>query len=269
MAPVISGLDHALVGVRDLEAARGTWERLGFTLTPRGRHVGWGTGNYCIMLPGDYVELLGIVDATQDVRGLDAFLADREGLMGLAFGMDDEGAAQAALDRAGVGNGGVRDLSRPLEAPDGTVEPAFRLVHPGRADGLGVHAFFIRHVTPELMRRPDWLSHANGARRIRAVTAAVPDPVALASVYRTLAGATAVFLGDGGLTVRLPGAVCHFGTAPDGIAAGPLGMAIEVADLPQTADRLAHAGVRFDDAADGIAVDPRDATGVALSFVAG
>ncbi len=268
MAPAITGLDHTLVGVRDLEAARGVWRRLGFTLTPRGRHVGWGTGNYCIMLADDYVELLGIVDATQDVRGLDTFLAEREGLLGLAFGMAEEGVAQAALDRAGIGSGDVRNLSRPLETPDGTVEPAFRLVHPQRAGGLGVDAFFIRHVTPELMRRPEWLDHANGARRIRAVTAAVQDPIALAPIYRTLAGATSVFLGDGGVTVRLPGAVCHFGAALEGMT-GLLGMAIEVGDLQRTADCLSQAGVRFEHAADGITVDPRDATGVVLSFTLG
>ena len=33
----ITGIDHALIGVRDLEAARTTWIRLGFTVTPRGR----------------------------------------------------------------------------------------------------------------------------------------------------------------------------------------------------------------------------------------
>ena len=42
----IAGIDHTLVGVRDLEAARAAWEKIGLRLTPRGRHIGWGTGNY-------------------------------------------------------------------------------------------------------------------------------------------------------------------------------------------------------------------------------
>ena len=58
----ITGIDHTLVGVRDLESARAAWSRLGFTVTPRGRPIGWGTGNYCVMLEEGYVELLGIVD---------------------------------------------------------------------------------------------------------------------------------------------------------------------------------------------------------------
>src|SRR6266566_2621237 len=81
----IAGIDHVIVGVRDLERARMGWTRLGFILTPRGRHIGQGTANYCIMFPSDYVELLGIVDQQDFVQRLDAFLASREGLMATAF----------------------------------------------------------------------------------------------------------------------------------------------------------------------------------------
>ena len=61
----------------DLEAARRTFAGLGFTVTPRGRHVGWGTGNYCIMFPGNYIELLGIVDADRFTNNLETHLAER------------------------------------------------------------------------------------------------------------------------------------------------------------------------------------------------
>src|SRR5215472_15480355 len=40
MGNAIAGIDHAIVGVRDLEGARTGWSRLGFTLAPRGRHIG-------------------------------------------------------------------------------------------------------------------------------------------------------------------------------------------------------------------------------------
>ena len=77
--PDIAGIDHLLVGVRDLESAARQWRRLGFQLTPRGRHIGWGTANYCIMFQDDYLELLGIVDPAQFTNNLDRFLATREG----------------------------------------------------------------------------------------------------------------------------------------------------------------------------------------------
>ena len=75
MTNAIAGIDHVIVGVRDLELAHEGWSRLGFTLSPRGRHIGLGTGNYCIMFASEYIELLGIVDSTDFVQGLDAFLA--------------------------------------------------------------------------------------------------------------------------------------------------------------------------------------------------
>ena len=78
MQRAITRLDHLIVGVRDLEAARGAWARLGFNSTPRGRHVGWATANYCIMFEADYLELLGIVDPAAFTNGLDERLAEDE-----------------------------------------------------------------------------------------------------------------------------------------------------------------------------------------------
>src|SRR5690348_6237638 len=47
LVPPLSAIDHVLIAVADLDDARLSWERLGFTLTPRGRHLQQGTGNYC------------------------------------------------------------------------------------------------------------------------------------------------------------------------------------------------------------------------------
>ncbi|TMK28796.1 MAG: VOC family protein, partial [Alphaproteobacteria bacterium] len=68
----IAGIDHVIIGVRDLERARMGWTRLGFTLTPRGRHLGQGTANYCIMFPRDYLELLGFVTRDDYAHRLEA-----------------------------------------------------------------------------------------------------------------------------------------------------------------------------------------------------
>lgn len=268
MVPAIFGIDHTIIGVRDLEAARRAWQRLGFTATPRGRHIGWGTANYCLMFPLDYVELLGIVDPAQYVHGLDRFLTVREGLLGLAFATEDAAAAHAAFAAAGLDGGPPQDLARLLDLPEGTVQPAFRLVHPGDRAALGLDGFVCQHLTPALLRRPGWLHHANTARRIRAVTVGVADPAAVAAPYRALLGADAVTEGDGGVTVRLGAALCHFGPAESEFG-GMLGMAIEVADLETAGRVLYEAGVRFRHTGDGLDIDPRDATGVALSLVAG
>ena len=124
----ITGIDHTLIGVRDLEAARAAWGRLGLQITPRGRHIGWGTANYCIMLERGYIELLGIVDPAQFTNNLDKFLEQREGLLGLAFATDDANACYDALQAAGLKPDAPKQLKRDLELPTGTVTPDFRLV---------------------------------------------------------------------------------------------------------------------------------------------
>src|SRR5271163_3683044 len=135
----IAGIDHVIIAVRELEDARTAWSRLGFTLSPRGRHIGQGTANYCVMFPSDYLELLGIVDAADSVERLDAFLARREGPMTVAFapaGTVEE--ARAALLRRQLHPSEPRPLARQIELPQGTVMPRFSLISlpPGETPGL-------------------------------------------------------------------------------------------------------------------------------------
>ncbi|MGQ0664663.1 MAG: VOC family protein [Pseudomonadota bacterium] len=201
--PFLTGFDHAIVGVRDLEAARRAYGRLGFTLTPRGRHIGWGTANYCIMFERDYVELLGIVDPREFTNNLDTFLAAREGLLGLAFATENAGATARALRRAGIAADGPQDLGRLLELPAGDVTPRFRLAMLPQDATPGLAAFVCQHLTPDLIRRREWLVHANGAVALLGLTAMVDDPASLAPAYELLCGAGSATLTDETLAVRM------------------------------------------------------------------
>ncbi|MGH6918995.1 MAG: VOC family protein, partial [Geminicoccaceae bacterium] len=98
----IVGIDHAVVGVRDLEHARSGYERLGFRLTPRGHHVGRGTADHCAMFATDHVELLGLVDPAKPTHNLDRFLEQREGMMALALHSIDADATRSAWQEAGL-----------------------------------------------------------------------------------------------------------------------------------------------------------------------
>ena len=65
----IAGIDHAVIAVKDLDAAAQNWKQLGFTISPRGTHSAhMGTGNYTIMLGEDYMELLGVLAAPSTTR---------------------------------------------------------------------------------------------------------------------------------------------------------------------------------------------------------
>ncbi len=251
----VKGIDHSIVGVRDLEAARAAYARLGFTLTPRGRHVGWGTANYCIMFPDDYIELLGIVDPTQFTNGLDQFLAGREGLLGFAFGTDDADAAARELAAAGLEPDGPKDLGRVLELPEGDVMPRFKLVMLPPRSTPCVSAFMCQHLTPDLIRRPAWLRHANGAVGLVGLTAVVDDPPALVGAYDRLCGAGAATLTDDTLAVHLGRSFIAFARPDDlpllhpdvdlPVADPPYlaAMTIAVADLEATRELLEDNGV--------------------------
>ncbi len=170
----ITGIDHPVIAVRDLAAARRAYERLGFTVTARGSHPEWGTGNHCIMFARNYLELRGVLRPTEHTRGLERFLERREGLMGLAFGSADTAASHASLAAAGLRPKPVHRLARDFELPEGTTRPAFCLSFLGEDEAPGLMSVVLcQHLTPELLRRPEWIDHANSALGIRSLTAAV------------------------------------------------------------------------------------------------
>ena len=184
----INGIDHPVIALRDMAAGRAVYERLGFTVTPRGHHLEWGTGNWCIMFERDYIELRGVIDP-KNTHNLGHVLENREGLMGVAFGTDDADASFAALTERGLHPRPVRRLTRDFELPEGTVQPKFSLCFLDAADTPGLMSVVLcQHLTPELLRSPVWLRHANGARAVRSVSGVVPDLAAVADRYVKLFG---------------------------------------------------------------------------------
>ncbi|SMF46431.1 Glyoxalase-like domain-containing protein [Tistlia consotensis] len=277
----LDGLDHVLVGVRDLEAARLAWLRLGFRPCPRGRHIGWGTANYCLMFPNDYVELIGIVDSSKFVNDLDRFLAVREGLLGLAFRGRDLAATGRAIQAAGWSAEGPRSLKRVIELPEGEVQPAFELLFPEPAAVPDLKAFVCRHLTPELVWRKEWLVHPNGATGIRELVNVVDRPGELALTYATLLGDEAVAMADGELIVEVGRCRLRFVTpgvfqahwpfeAPAPVQPRPwlAGMIVTVADRRTTRLYLEATGVSLATGVDGaLYVEPSEVNGVMLGFV--
>lgn len=256
----ITGFDHALVGVADLEAARQAWQRLGFTLCPRGRHIGWGTANYCIMFPDDYIELLGIVDASQFVNHLDSFLAQHgEGLLGMAFASDDIPSLAKRLD------GEAQDLKRLLELPEGTVEPRFKLVHPAKGTLPGLSGFFCQHLTPELMRKDAWLDHPNGARRVAAITIEVEEMAMALNAYGLVFGNDKVHGNANGADVQTGIGVIHL--KPAETTPGLSTLFVESYDLNKTAVFLRESGIAHHQTGDGLAINPAQATGAQITFI--
>jgi hypothetical protein len=281
----LSGVDHVLVGVRDLERARAGFERLGFTATPRGRHVGWGTANYCLMFPDDYVELIGVVDPNRFTGGLDTFLAESgEGLLGLALRSEDPEATRAVWQEAGLGPPEVKDLGRLLEiVGEGEVELRFKNVMLEPEATAGLRVFACTHLTPEPMRRPEWLAHPNGALGIGSVSVVAAEPERLAPTLAKVFGVArltdtddtlAVHTGRGVILVTTPDDFHLIHPELEGIdddlgAAGPrlAVLTLMVEDAERTAAYLDERGVPYRRQHGGtIGVEPEQAHGVRLEF---
>ena len=276
----ITGIDHVLIGVRDLEAAAARWGKLGFHLTPRGRHIGWGTGNYCIMFAGDYIELLGIIDPKQFTNNLETFIATREGLMGLAFAADDETRCAAELKAAGLHPDGPKVLKRELELPGGTVLPEFGLVMLPRQETPALSAFVCVHKTPELVRQPEWLRHANRATGLVSMTVVVDDPVDTAFGWLPVFGperiatanlVTVIDTGHGAIRFTTKAGLAQLYPAlvplPDYPAPWVAAMKISVADKARCRDHLHFANILSFKTGKGCIVPPEEANGVIIEFV--
>src|SRR5215831_18511695 len=109
------GLDHIVHAVRDLDAARALYQRLGFTVGARNRHPpAWGTENHIVQLPGCFIELLALADTSDMVPHAPQFfsfgaynrdfLARTEGLSMLALEGKDACADAASFRGAGIGD---------------------------------------------------------------------------------------------------------------------------------------------------------------------
>lgn len=278
----LSHVDHPVIAVGDMVDAHATYARLGFTIPPRGSHLEWGTGNWCIMFPDDYLELRGIVDGSRYTHNLDVFLQNNgEGLMGLAFA--PAVSAETSYERAkqaGLNPTGLKGLTRRFELPDGDKFPNFHIAYLNEAEIPELLTTVVcEHRTPEMIRSPEWLDHANTVTSVRSITGVSQDLGTLRQKMALLVGDQAVVPREDSLRISLPrGAVIDY-LAPEEAArqgfvlrsARPSlpGMTLNVADISQTRDVLTRNGVAFRPISENsIRVPGEFCCGVTLDFTA-
>ncbi len=169
MIPTILGLDHAVIAVRDLDAAAAEWAALGFRLSPRGTHSEhMGSGNYTMMFGEDYLELLGVLAERPHNGPLRAFLAKREGLERCAYTTSNAAAGVAALQSRGIAATGPVHFGRPVPLPDGGMaEARFSVMHWPATEAPGsLRIFACQHHTREAVWVPQLQAQPNGVTRI-------------------------------------------------------------------------------------------------------
>ncbi|HYK98802.1 MAG TPA: VOC family protein [Candidatus Acidoferrales bacterium] len=178
---MITGIDHVVRVVSDLDRAVAEHEARGFTVTPGGEHAGGLTHNALVgFADGSYLELIAFHDAAA-ARGQHSWqpVAERGGgWADFALGSDDLAADAAALSDL---------LKRPPESggrtrPDGVAVAwqSARLVAP--------LPFLIEDITLRQVRVPSGAqaTHANGTRGIAGIVLGTRDVAGTTARYARL-----------------------------------------------------------------------------------
>ena len=192
-------LDHVVIDCRDRmdEAAR-VYRSLGFQLTERSRHT-LGSVNHLAVFDTDYLELLGFEPGAGTIRpDIAAFPV---GMNGLVFSTDQPDALGNDLRSRDVPVEDPQSFSRPVSLAAGSQdahEAKFRVVRlrPGTASFGRV--YFCHHLTPDLVWRPEWRQHPNGALAVQRILIAARDPAASSDLFRRMFGPDSVQAGSDG-----------------------------------------------------------------------
>jgi Glyoxalase-like domain len=198
----MKAINHLVLAGRDLDAMRAHYQKLGFTVTPRGQHP-FGTGNALVQLHGTYLELLAVT-APHDVPAHAAehfsfaafnrdYLTRHDGFSMLVLDSDNARADIEAWRAAGLRTYAPFDFSRAAKLPDGqeiTVGFSLAFVSHPAAPWLGL--FACQHYRPDYFEQPRYLQHGNGAMNVQDVWIVGETAPALAGFMQTVSGARPV-----------------------------------------------------------------------------
>ena len=188
-------LDHVVIDVRDRmdEAARGASTRSAYADPARTSHARLDE-------PSDDVRdrLPRTARVGEGGASRPELAPFPVGLNGLVFKTADADAVHAhaaggrAADPAGASpsRGRSSSTARAQDARFRTTR-----LDPGKI-AMG-RVYFCEHLTPELVWRPEWQAHPNGARAIARVVVATGEPRRTASLFSTLFGPDSVAEADG------------------------------------------------------------------------
>jgi hypothetical protein len=286
------GIDHPLVVVRDLPAVAERYAALGFAPRPLGRHP-WGTTMRLVQFDGCSIELMGVEDeGLLDQHAIDGFsfgryihdqLQEREGIALLALNSADAEADAGIVTARGITCQGTINFGRDIRLEDGRhdrTSTTLKILVDPKLPRLG--NFAVQQHRPDLIFRPDWLLHPNGAIGIHQVTI-MAEPAHWPAVRQRLAGLygdSALFqnaegfgarTGNGRFVVLDKAAVERtYAPLPPELAAEPrpccVAIHITVPDTKNVLSFLASAGAAFTTA--GSQVRLRDAKPYGNVFLA-
>lgn len=284
------GLDHVGLILRNLEAGRATYERLGFQLTPKSTHSGsrepggpvehFGSGNHCAMFKKGYFEVMGLTDPDlySTARTL---LKKYEGLHIIAFDGADAETNYRILSRRFDGVEAPKRLEREVNTDSHQKEPSRAVFNNVTLDPAlfpEAKIIFIEHVTRELLWQPEWMEHPNGTLSLDEVALCVEDIDAVSAKFSRLLNCTPSFpttgvsqfkLAEGKVYIMNPATVTKWipGVAPPSIPS-VVGVGFRVRNLDTTRRLLDMNSVAYQSHSyPGIWIHPEITGGAVISFM--
>ncbi len=256
-------LDHIVFNTRDrTDAVVDLFSRLGFQVGARGFHT-LGSINHTIVFATDYLELLGYPPGAPPAKRPE--LVQRPlGLMATVLNTPDADATRVELMDAGLAPRPVQAFSRSVDLPDGSSgTAAFRVTRLEPDAVPGTWFYFCQQQTPEMVWRPEWQVHANGATCIAGVDIEVPDKDEALARYAGCAAVAGVAR-DGHVEFSLGTCVVRLHPA-DG-PARMTGLTFGCCSLERVTAILDKANLKFEQAAGLVTVDPAASFGAKLQF---
>jgi catechol 2,3-dioxygenase-like lactoylglutathione lyase family enzyme len=168
---MITGIDHIVIAVHDLDKAIETYRNLGFTVVEGGKHP---VGSYNALIgfqDGSYVELIAFYEESPNHPWWDLLHKRGGGLVDFCMQTNDIRADYQHFENLGVEMTDIVDLGR--ARPDGYYLEWINNKTTGKYQGI--IPFIIEDKTPREERLPKETDHNNGVTGIDTLTVATPN----------------------------------------------------------------------------------------------
>lgn len=284
-------IDHLVLPVTELSAARARLSELGFTVADDARHP-FGTENCCVFLAdGSYLEPLGIAnreDCEAAARDGNVFVArdqafrfrrGPDGFSAIAMATSDAWADDQRFSAAGLSAGSVLEFSRDMTTPDGaTATGSFRLAFAADLRAPDFFLFSSERVVPLPGDRSALERHANGVTALAEVVLFEKNPTDFQYLLQEAADEREVEANSFGMSVEtLRGRIAvlneaglsgFFGMAPPAADRGLKGVAVvlRTGDLAACRALFAERKIEFHERDGRLLVPPQPGQGVLFVF---
>ncbi|MGL5363175.1 MAG: VOC family protein [Bosea sp. (in: a-proteobacteria)] len=282
------GLDHLVIGVRDLDRAGALYERLGFQVGKRNLHP-WGTENRIVQFPGAFLELLAVGEGKvmpphkpghfSFGAFMEASIKRRQGVAMCVLESRDAQADLNAFHEAGISSFEPFFFERKGVKPDGSpMRVAFTLSFARDEMARECGFFTCQQHEPQNFWNASAQKHANGVTGLAAVLMVAENPSDHHIFLSSFTDQRSLKSNSMGITASLPRG--RFDILTPQAAAAMLGapkllnvrkprfagFVVTVADLDALKSHLRGQGVRFQEIAGRVIVPASAMLGTAIDF---